>query len=37
MTAEGLKAFSLRKEDRSKIYSYEKEPVTLDPEYESQF
>ena len=37
MTAAGQKAFSLRSEKKSKIYSYEKEPVTLDPKYEIQF
>jgi len=37
MTAEGQKAFSLRTENKSKIYAYEKEPVTLDTKYENQF
>jgi len=37
MTAEGQKAFSLRTENKSKIYAYEKEPVTLDMKYENQF
>jgi len=37
MTAEGQKAFSLRTENKSKIYAYEKEPVTLDMNYENQF
>jgi uncharacterized protein YdeI (YjbR/CyaY-like superfamily) len=37
MKPEGLKAFSLRNENKSKIYAYEKEPVKLDAEYENQF
>jgi len=37
MTTEGQKAFSLRTEKKSKIYAYEKEPVTLDTKYESIF
>lgn len=37
MKPEGQKAFELRKEDRSKIYSHEKEPVKLEPAYEKQF
>lgn len=37
MTEAGQKAFIERKESRSKIYSYENEPVLLDAEYESQF
>ncbi|MBK8500795.1 MAG: YdeI/OmpD-associated family protein [Saprospiraceae bacterium] len=37
MTVEGQKAFSLRTENKSKIYAYEKEPVTLDVNYEKQF
>ena len=37
MTAEGQKAFSLRTENKSKIYAYEKEPVFLNPKYENQF
>jgi len=37
MTPEGLKAFSLRKEIKSEIYSHEKEPVLLDTIYENQF
>ena len=37
MTSDGLKAFSLRTENKSKIYAYEKEPVTLDPAYEKLF
>jgi len=37
MTTEGQKAFCLRTENKSKIYAYEKEPVSLDPKYASQF
>jgi uncharacterized protein YdeI (YjbR/CyaY-like superfamily) len=37
MTSEGIKAFELRKEEKSAIYSHEKEPATLDPEFEKQF
>lgn len=37
MTPEGQKAFALRKEEKSGIYSHEKEPATLDPEFEKQF
>ncbi len=37
MTEEGQKAFDLRTENRSRIYSHEKEPVNLDPNYENQF
>lgn len=37
MTSEGKKAFELRKEEKSAIYSHEKEPATLDPEFEKQF
>lgn len=37
MTAAGEKAFSLRKEEKSGVYSHEKEPATLDPAYEKQF
>ncbi len=37
MTSEGQKAFDLRKEDKSEIYAYEKEPVNLDENFESQF
>ncbi|MBP6185045.1 MAG: YdeI/OmpD-associated family protein [Saprospiraceae bacterium] len=37
MTPAGEKAFSLRKEDKSNIYSHEKEPVPLDPHYVNQF
>lgn len=37
MTPEGLKAFELRKEEKSGIYSHEKEAATLDPEFEKQF
>lgn len=37
MTPEGQKAFDLRTENKSRIYSHEKEPAVLDPNYESQF
>ena len=37
MTPEGQKAFDLRTENKSRIYSHEKEPANLDPNYESQF
>ncbi|WP_326984669.1 YdeI/OmpD-associated family protein [Chryseobacterium sp. MYb264] len=37
MTEEGLKAFQLRKEERSAIYSHEKDLATLYPAYEEQF
>ncbi|MCS3529748.1 YdeI family protein [Chryseobacterium sp. JUb7] len=37
MKPEGLKAFELRKEEKSAIYSHEKEPAMLDPAYEKQF
>ncbi|SDQ12519.1 Uncharacterized conserved protein YdeI, YjbR/CyaY-like superfamily, DUF1801 family [Chryseobacterium soldanellicola] len=37
MKPEGLQAFELRKEEKSRIYSHEKEPATLDPEFEKQF
>jgi uncharacterized protein YdeI (YjbR/CyaY-like superfamily) len=37
MTPEGQKAFDLRTENKSRIYSHEKEPVTLAANYESQF
>ena len=37
MTLEGQKAFDLRTENKSRIYSHEKEPVTLAANYESQF
>ncbi|MDA6068122.1 YdeI/OmpD-associated family protein [Flavobacterium sp. AC] len=37
MTREGEKAFALRSEERSGIYSHEKEPSILDPEFEKQF
>ena len=33
----GLAAFEQREEINSKIYSYEKEPVKLDPEFEKMF
>ncbi len=37
MTADGQRAFDDRVEHRSKIYSYENEPVQLDSEYETLF
>ncbi|KMQ69165.1 bacteriocin-protection protein [Chryseobacterium sp. FH2] len=37
MTHEGLKAFELRKEEKSRIYSHEKEAVELSSEYQKQF
>lgn len=37
MKPEGLKAFSLRQEEKSGIYSHEKEAAVLTPEYEKLF
>jgi len=37
MKPEGIKAFSSRTEEKSKIYAYENEPTKLDTEYERQF
>lgn len=37
MTEAGQSAFTQRIESRSKIYSYENEPVLLEAEYENQF
>lgn len=37
MTPAGLKAFALRKEDKSRVYSHEKTPAKLAPPYEKQF
>ncbi len=37
MMPEGQKAFNLRTESKSGIYSHEKEPVRLAPDYERQF
>jgi len=37
MTSEGQRVFDLRKEHRSRIYSYEDEPVVLDINYEELF
>lgn len=37
MTEAGLKAFALRKEEKSAIYSHEKDPAVLDPAFEKQF
>jgi len=37
MQPAGLKAFSLRKESKSRIYSHENETAALTPEMEQQF
>jgi uncharacterized protein YdeI (YjbR/CyaY-like superfamily) len=37
MQPEGLKAFALRTENKSRIYAHEKEPVNLATQYEKQF
>lgn len=37
MTAIGQKAFELRKEEKSRVYSHENVPVELDSVYESKF
>lgn len=37
MKPEGLKAFSLRKEEKSEIYAYEQELVEFTPDYTNQF
>lgn len=37
MQEAGLKAFELRKEERSAIYSHEKKTAVLDPTFEKQF
>ncbi len=37
MKPEGIKAFELLKQHKSRIYAYEKEPTHLKPEYERQF
>jgi len=37
MTPAGKKAYSYRTENKSKIYSHEKEPVELDPQYVKVF
>jgi uncharacterized protein YdeI (YjbR/CyaY-like superfamily) len=37
MQPAGLKAFSLRKEDKSRVYSHENETAVLSPEMEQQF
>jgi len=37
MKPAGVKAFSLRKEDKSEIYSYENDTTLLDSPYETQF
>lgn len=37
MTEAGKKAFNLRKEEKSAIYSHENETATLDPDFEKRF
>lgn len=37
MKPAGLKAFGLRKENKSEIYAYENDPAILDSNYEKQF
>lgn len=37
MTPSGQQAFDLRKEEKSGIYSHEKAPVNLSPDFEKQF
>lgn len=37
MKEAGIKAFELRSESKSRIYSHEKEPEILDPEFEKKF
>ena len=37
MKPQGLKLFSLRKEDRSRIYTYENEPFHFSADYETRF
>ncbi|GEN77568.1 hypothetical protein CHA01nite_33080 [Chryseobacterium hagamense] len=37
MTEAGQKAFKLRKEEKSAVYSHEKELAVLDPSFEKQF
>lgn len=37
MTPAGEKAFSFKKDHKTKVYSHEKEPVSLDIKYEKQF
>ncbi|MBL0256855.1 MAG: YdeI/OmpD-associated family protein [Bacteroidetes bacterium] len=37
MTPDGQKAFALRKENKSRIYSHEKEPIQLHPDFEKDF
>lgn len=33
----GIEAYKKRKEDKSRVYSYEKDPVSLSPEFEKKF
>ncbi|MBB4807727.1 uncharacterized protein YdeI (YjbR/CyaY-like superfamily) [Chryseobacterium defluvii] len=37
MTPAGQKAFELRKEEKSRVYSHEKETIEFDPAYEKHF
>lgn len=37
ITTAGQKAFELRKEEKSRVYSHEKSPVELDSKYENHF
>jgi len=37
MKEAGIKAFELRSEEKSRIYSHEKEPSVFDPEFEKKF
>ena len=37
MTPDGLKAFNLRKVDKSSVYSFENLPASIDPGYEAIF
>lgn len=37
MTSEGMKAFQIRKETNSRIYSFEGKPVLLAPDYQNRF
>jgi uncharacterized protein YdeI (YjbR/CyaY-like superfamily) len=37
MKEAGIKAFELKSDERSKIYSHENEAYVLDPEFEKQF
>ena len=37
MKPEGLKAFSLRKDSKSKVYAYEQKDIKLDKDFENAF